>query len=78
MIAVGSGGTVLHYDGCAWSPCAPVTDRDLYGVWGSDEDGIFAVGEDGIILWAPTPPAAEKKPCAGSSPDVPIASLGAE
>jgi hypothetical protein len=46
---VGVGGTILHYDGKAWSVVASGIQADLTGVWGSSSSDVFAVG-GGIIL----------------------------
>jgi PKD repeat protein len=59
VFAVGRSGTILHYDGIAWSPMSSGTDDYLYGVWGNSGSDIFAVGGDGTILHYPAPAAAE-------------------
>jgi hypothetical protein len=43
-------GYIWHYDGTAWSAMSSGTYNDLWDVWGSDYDDIFAVGEAGTIL----------------------------
>src|SRR5215472_11387522 len=51
--AVGSHGTILHWNGTAWSCVAAPTQRFLNAVWGSAPDDLWAVGGDasaGIIL----------------------------
>ncbi|MBI5480726.1 MAG: hypothetical protein HY906_17845, partial [Deltaproteobacteria bacterium] len=59
VFAVGEWGTILHYNGSAWSPMASGTTRWLYGVWGSSATDVFAVGSGGTILhyngsaWSP-------------------------
>jgi Tol biopolymer transport system component len=50
VFAVGSGGTILHYDGRVWQPMNSGTTVDLYGVWGGSETEIYAVGANGTIL----------------------------
>jgi hypothetical protein len=50
VFAVGSNGTILHYDGTAWSPMSNGTTERLRGVWGSGASDIFAVGDDGTIM----------------------------
>ena len=35
VFAVGNGGTILHYDGSAWSAMTSGTTFALNGVWGS-------------------------------------------
>ena len=47
LVAVGNDGTVLRSpDGASWSRDDPVTDQDLWGVWGSAPDDLWAVGGD--------------------------------
>lgn len=46
---VSTGGTILHYDGVAWSQMNS-TATGLLGVWGSGQNDIFAVGGGGTIL----------------------------
>jgi hypothetical protein len=68
IYAVGFNGTILHFDGAAWSEMDSVSEADLSGVWGyviRDNAGavqktdVFAVGTNGTILryngliWAP-------------------------
>jgi len=47
---VGDFGTILHYDGAAWSFMVSHTTENLKGIWGSATNDIFAVGENGVIL----------------------------
>src|SRR5439155_245664 len=35
VFAVGTGGTILHYDGTSWTVQPSGTPQVLYGVWGS-------------------------------------------
>jgi hypothetical protein len=57
--AVGDAGTILKWDGTAWSQQYSGTASSLYGVWGSDASNIWAVGDAGTILkwngaaWSP-------------------------
>jgi hypothetical protein len=57
--AVGSSGTILHYDGASWMPVESGTTRDLRAVWGSAADDVWAVGDFGTIVhwdgatWSP-------------------------
>ena len=47
LVAVGNDGAVLRSDdGSAWTSDAPVTDQDLWGVWGASPDDVWAVGGD--------------------------------
>ena len=50
VFAVGDSGTILHYDGSAWSAMSSGTTNDLAGVWGSSATDVFAVGAGGTIL----------------------------
>jgi len=47
---VGSGGTLLHWDGSVWTSVSSGTTNILYGVWGSGESDVWAVGSGGTIL----------------------------
>ncbi|MBN2282430.1 MAG: hypothetical protein JXO48_00910, partial [Deltaproteobacteria bacterium] len=59
VFAVGDYGTILHYDGSAWSPMTSGTTGELYGIWGTAGSDVFAVGGPGTILhydgstWSP-------------------------
>ena len=48
--AVGASGTILHWDGSAWSGFPSGTTNVLYGVWGSASTDVWAVGQAGTIL----------------------------
>ncbi|MEA3435396.1 MAG: hypothetical protein U9R43_02950 [Thermodesulfobacteriota bacterium] len=50
VFAVGSDGTVLHYDGNNWSSMTSGTTEHLNGVWGSSGTDVFAVGLNGTVL----------------------------
>ena len=50
IFAVGSNGTVLHYDGSAWTEMESGTSEFLNNVWGSSGTDVFAVGFNGTIL----------------------------
>ncbi len=50
VFAVGHEGTILHYDGSAWSAMTSGTPKWLLGVWGSSGNNVFAVGHGGTIL----------------------------
>jgi hypothetical protein len=57
--AVGDFGTILHYDGKAWTPMSSGTKLDIVDVWGSSASDVFAVGDGGTVLhydgkaWSP-------------------------
>jgi hypothetical protein len=48
--AVGEGGTILHYDGSAWSRVTSPTTEQLNAVFGSSANDVWAVGNSGSIL----------------------------
>ena len=50
VFAVGQDGTILHYNGLAWTAMNSSTTDDLYAVWGTADDDVFAVGQDGTVL----------------------------
>ena len=64
---MGLDGTVLHYDGTAWSKMTINTATYFYGVWGTGPTDVWAVGHpifkaDESIFhydgssWTKTPP----------------------
>jgi cysteine-rich repeat protein len=50
MFAVGSGGTILHYDGETWEIMASGTGQFLDDVWAYDDELAFTVGVAGTLL----------------------------
>jgi len=50
VFAVGAGGTILHWDGAAWTPMSSPTSKSLGAVWGSSTSDVFAVGAGGTIV----------------------------
>lgn len=44
VIAVGSGGTVLTFDGAGWRREEVPTEEALFSLWGRGRDDIYAVG----------------------------------
>jgi len=50
VFAVGDNGTILRYNGSAWSMSTSGTTQALRGVWGSNASNVFAVGQGGTIL----------------------------
>jgi len=50
VFAVGTGDTVLRYNGSGWSHMLGAQGPDLYDVWGSDNTDVFVVGAGGLIL----------------------------
>lgn len=45
---VGNEGTIIHWDGVAWSRQETPSRQDLWGVWGSAPDDLWAVGGRGL------------------------------
>ncbi|MFN8459698.1 MAG: alpha/beta hydrolase-fold protein [Anaerolineae bacterium] len=50
VFAVGQLGTIVHYDGSAWSPLESRTAKNFTGVWGSSPNDVFVTGTSGAIL----------------------------
>ena len=54
VFAVGASGTILHYNGNAWSKMTSgitgLFPPSLNGIWGSNASNVFAVGASGTIL----------------------------
>ncbi len=51
--AVGSGGTILRYDGTSWKPVPSGTTDTLLAVWGSGSNDIWVAGSTRTILHGP-------------------------
>jgi hypothetical protein len=50
VFAVGTGATVLHYNGSTWSKqTMPNGTADLYGVWGKASNDVYAVDSVGLL-----------------------------
>jgi hypothetical protein len=49
--AVGLQGTIVHWDGRAWTSVSSGTTYDLYSVWGTAPDDVWAVGTGTILHW---------------------------
>jgi len=47
---VGSGGTILHYDGNVWTMMDSPTTANQFAIWGAGSDDVFATGS----LWTYT------------------------
>jgi hypothetical protein len=45
VFVVGEKGTILHFDGSAWSLMNSGTAADLFSVWGSSPSNVYAFGE---------------------------------
>jgi hypothetical protein len=50
VYTVGIDGTILYYNGTAWSSIATGTATELSGVWGTSSGDVYVVGEYAIIL----------------------------
>lgn len=50
VYAVGSGGTLLHFDGSSWQSIATDTKQSLLDIWGSGPQDIYVVGSGGLVL----------------------------
>jgi len=48
--AVGTHGTVLHYDGAQWIRQQSPTTQTLTSVWGTTEKDVWAVGYGGTVI----------------------------
>jgi hypothetical protein len=48
--AVGSGGTIIHYDGTSWTPTPSGVRNTFYGVWGSGPNEVYVVSSTAVIL----------------------------
>ena len=46
MYAVGDGGTILHFDGTSWTKMQSGTTKNLYSIWGTNDQNIWAAGWD--------------------------------
>jgi hypothetical protein len=46
----GPTGTVLRFDGTAWTPVSGAGANPLKAVWGTSASDVFVVGDNGIIL----------------------------
>jgi len=47
ITAVGREGTIIHWDGAAWTVQTTPTVEDMWGVWGAAPDDLWAVGGRG-------------------------------
>lgn len=51
--AVGNEGTLLHFDGAAWTLSPAQTTQPLWGIWGAASDDLWAVGGSGFSSGEP-------------------------
>jgi len=50
IFAVGTRGTIRHFDGSNWKAMKSAVASDLHGVWGSSGSDVFAVGQYKTVL----------------------------
>jgi hypothetical protein len=50
VYAVGAGGTIIRFNGSAWSAEASGVDTDLYDVWALVSGEVYAVGVPSLIV----------------------------
>ena len=50
VFAVGTAGTIIHFNGTSWNQMSFDTDQYIYDVWGSSANDVFAVGMNETIL----------------------------
>ncbi|MDF2692487.1 MAG: Type fimbrial biosis protein PilY1 [Labilithrix sp.] len=48
--AVGSGGTIIHYDGKSWTNTPTGVQNTFYGIWGSGPNDVWAVSSTEVVL----------------------------
>ncbi len=48
--AVGSGGTIIHYDGNGWTATPPRVQNTLFDIWGSGPNDIWVVSSTEVLL----------------------------
>ncbi|AKU97411.1 hypothetical protein AKJ09_04075 [Labilithrix luteola] len=48
--AVGSGGTIVHYDGSKWNAVPSGVQSTLYAVWSSGPKDVWAAGSSKVVL----------------------------
>jgi len=69
--AVGSGGTIVHYDGAVWKPTPSGVKFTFRAIWGSGPTDVWTVSSSDVILhtngyangaatWTPAPPATDQ------------------
>ena len=79
IYAVGTAGTVFHFDGTSWAPLVLGTTSDLMAVWGSGPDDVYIGG--GCDCSPPDPPRTpvllHRGPAGWHVPFVPINTIKA-
>src|SRR5688572_23187027 len=51
VIAVGSGGTVLDYDGATWRAVQTAEPSDLTGIWAFARDEVWLTANQSVLRW---------------------------
>jgi hypothetical protein len=51
VYAVSSSGKIIHYDGTSWTEMVNPVAKGLWGIWGSPDGDMFAVGDGGTVLF---------------------------
>ncbi len=75
--AVGTAGTVIHWNGSEWSSTPASTTQSLYAVWGSGPNDVWIVSSPHVIFrgggfvngtasWSPVTPVADYATVSGS------------
>lgn len=49
-LAVGTNGSIFHFDGMAWTAMVSGTTGTLNSVWSDAENSAYAVGADGLVI----------------------------
>lgn len=60
--AAGDQGTLLHWDGKAWTKTPSPTTSDLYALWGASKGDVWAVGHDVLLHKGAAALPEKKKP----------------
>lgn len=48
--AVGSGGTIIHYDGNGWKATPTELQNTFHAIWGSGPNDVWAASSTGVLL----------------------------
>jgi hypothetical protein len=51
VLAFGSSGTMLHFDGSRWTPLPSLVTQDLHGASRLASGALFAAGQNTMIAW---------------------------
>ncbi|MDZ7693272.1 MAG: hypothetical protein U5K69_19500 [Balneolaceae bacterium] len=49
VMAVGSKGGIMHFNGTSWTQMESTTSRTLKDVWGTSADNVYALGSGGTM-----------------------------